>query len=339
MAGNTKKLAEAFAASEEVEGFLTNLEQLEAEGAITEEQYTVVRDDYYRRLGEATSEIARIKNQLKKKLQAVQHEIDARRKEMANLEVKYKVGELSLEQYQASEKKLGDRIRKLEQDGKELSMLIGATSTAAIGAPSTKSVSAAPRIPTLSRAAAQAKVAAPERRHRVPKGKLAAIIGCAVVLIGVVVAAVMLISGGKGGTALPFGDYATIEVPVNIEGAASVGSLHFELVYDVAVLRAIEVKNGKVLGDAMLEYSVATPGRVVVGIIDSEGFSGDGPLVLVSFQRKGDAEMTVPLELENVVAYDAVRITEITITDSAGSFTAGDGTFKAPTLRFTSAGG
>jgi len=338
MAGNTKKLAEAFAASEEVEGFLANLEQLKAEGAINEEQYTVGRDDYYRRLGEAKSEIARIKNELKKELEAVQHEIEARRMEIAGLEVKHKVGELSLEQYQASKKKLDNRIRKLEQDGEELSMLIGATSTAAISAPSRKSVSAAPGIPALSRSAAKAKVAAPRRRYGVPKGKLAAIIGSAVVLIGVVVVAVMLISGGKGGAGLPFGDYGTIEVPVNIEGAANVGSLHFELVYDVAVLRAVDVTGGLVLGDAMLEYSVAAPGRVVVGIIDNEGISGNGSLVLVSFQQKGDAEMTVSLELENVVAYDAVRITEITITDSPGIFTAGDGTFKAPTLRFTSAG-
>ncbi|MBN2461984.1 MAG: hypothetical protein JXB43_00095, partial [Dehalococcoidia bacterium] len=102
MAKETKKLAEAFTAKDEIEGFLINLEQLRADNSITEEQYLATRKEYYRKLGLATSDIAGIKNEFREQLEANQRDIEAYKQELSNLEVRHRVGELSLEGYQSS---------------------------------------------------------------------------------------------------------------------------------------------------------------------------------------------------------------------------------------------
>ena len=351
MAKDTKTLGEAFAVKDELEGFLANLEKLKADGSITEEQYTTTRKEYYRRLGAATSEIARIKNELKEQLEANQHDLETHRQELASLEVKHKVGELSPEQYQASERKLQAKIDRLERDGEELTRLIQAASIAAIGAPVKKPVvptaetgvpakkpaAAAPELPPSAKAAPPVKVAAPGKGIKLPRGRLLAMIGGAVVVIvAVVLVVVLLAPGGKDGAGLPPEEYETIDIPVNIEGAASVGSLHFELVYDWGMLRAVEVENGTVVGDAMFEYSVDAPGRVIVGLVSSQGISGDGSVAVVTFQTRGEADMGIPLYLENIVAHDAASMSEIPATASAGSYSTG-GDSIAPVLLFTSA--
>jgi len=342
MAEETKKLAEAFATKDEVEGFLANLEKLKADGSVTEEQYTTTRKEYHRRLGVATSEIARTKNQLKEQLEANQRDTETRREELGNLEVKHKVGELSLEGYQSSEQKLRAEIEKLEQYSERLTLLIQADSAADIGAPAKRPKVAAPEVPSPTRVAAPARAAAPAKKVKPRRGRLLAIVGGAVgVIVVVVLAVVLLTPGGKETTGFPPEGYETIDVaiPVDIQGATDVGSLQFELVYDEGVLRAVEVESGTLVSDAMLEYSVDVPGRVIVGIVSSHGISGDGPVAVVAFQVRGDAEMTIPLDLENLVAHDAPTMAEIPATASAGTFTAKDGSFVAPTLVFASAVG
>ncbi len=133
MSENAEKLAEAFRARDEIEGFLANLVRLKADSAISEELYTATREDYNRRLDAAASDLARIKSELKQELDNSQQEIETvHRIELGKLDVKYKVGELSQEEYQASDKKLRTRIKELEQYCKELTRLIEANSVADI---------------------------------------------------------------------------------------------------------------------------------------------------------------------------------------------------------------
>lgn len=320
MAKETKRLAEAFAIKDEVEGFVANLEQLKADGTITEEQHTTIKAEYDQRLKAATSEIARIKNELKKQLETIQRDIETYKFELGRLEARYKVGELPLEKYQSSDRKLRATIEQLEQSSKDLTRLIKAKTAADIGAPAKKPGIAAPELPSLTRVATAA------RRIKLPGGRLLAMIGGAVVLIGVILAVVLLVPGGT----------KEVRIPINIESAADVGSLHFELVYDRATLSAIGVETGAAVGDAMFEYSIDTPGQVVVGIVSSHGISRDGSVAIVTFEVEGKTKTATPLNLENVVAHDATTMEEIPTTASAGSFTAKDGSFTAPTLLFSS---
>ena len=130
MAEERKELAATLATKEEVEGFLINLEKLKADGSITEEQYASIKEEYEQRLNAAITEIGRIKDALKKRLAAKQKEMESYQSELGKLEVRHRVGELSLEGYQNSTRELQAKFEKLETDTKELKELIEARSSA-----------------------------------------------------------------------------------------------------------------------------------------------------------------------------------------------------------------
>ena len=336
----TKKLSEAFRVKEEAEGFLVNLEKLKADGSITEEQYAANKEEYYERLGETTSEIARIKNQFKRQLEANHQEIETCRSELSNLEVKYKVGELPLGKYQSSEKKLRARIEELEQYSGELTGLIEANTATDIGAAPKKPRAAAPESKLPAEAAPPAKATTPQKGVKPRRGKLMAIIGAVVVVIVAVVLAVVLLAPDEGGKAgLPSGGFTEVKIPVAIQGAANVGSLHFELVYNESVLHAVGVEKGTVVGGALFEYNVDVPGRVIVGLVDINGISGDGSIAIVTFQASEENEITVNLDLSNIAAHAIATLAEIPATYSAGSFTSAGGSYVSPILILTSTPG
>ena len=338
MAEHMDKLAEAFTDRDEIERFLANLEQLKSDGAITEEQYTSAREDYYQRLGTAVSRISQIKNELKKELGVVKQEREILRQELSKLDVKHRVGELSTDQYQASGKELTSKVAELEQNIGEVDLLIGANSAAELAAISREPVSVTPP-PLKGAAPGEKSVPKTKRSISVPRPML--MIGGAIVLVAIVVVVVvmMLLPGEKGGTTgLPGDLFETVDIPVNIVGADGVGSLYFDLAYDWDVLRAVDVKDGPALGDAILEYDISAPGRVFVGIIDDEGISEDGMVVSVTFLINSEVETATTLGLENPIAYHATSLAAITVSGSTGTFTGKDDPVQAPALRFTTAG-
>lgn len=342
MAKETNKLAEAFAVKDELERLLANLEKRKADGSITERQYTTTRKEYEQRLTAATSEIERIKITLKEQLEANQREVETYKRELGKLEVKYRVGELPLQKYRSSDRELRAKIEQLETEAEELKSFIEPKPSAGIGVTAKKPGIAAPGLPPFSKVATLAK------QIKLPRGERLALISGAVLLVAIVVLGVVVLmpkikevaefprEQPEEGAGLPPGQYEAIEVriPVDIEGAANVGSLHLEIVYDQELLHAIEVENGTAVGDAMLEYNVDSPGRVIVGIITSHGISGDGSVAIVVFQVEGEAEMTTPLSLENIAAHDAATMLEISASAAAGSFKAEDRSFVAPKLFF-----
>jgi len=110
-----------------------------------------------------------------------------------------------------------------------------------------------------------------------------------------------------------------MNVPVNATGASNVGSLEFELVYDSTVLQAVGVEKGTLAGNAMMDFATARPGRVWVGIVDSNGISGNGSLVVVSFREVGQGAATGQLTLENIEAYDAQTLIDIITQATPGN--------------------
>ncbi len=134
MAKETKKFAEAFAVKDEVEGFLTNLDKLKADGTITEQQHSTLKAEYDIRLNAALSEITRIKSAFKKQLETTQRDMETYKWELGKIEIKYKVGELPVGKYQSSDRKLRAKVEELERDTEELERLIKADSSADIAA-------------------------------------------------------------------------------------------------------------------------------------------------------------------------------------------------------------
>jgi hypothetical protein len=131
------------------------------------------------------------------------------------------------------------------------------------------------------------------------------IFGCSILLL------IALISCGGSGV----GD--EIKVPVRLENANNVGSLHIELVYDTAILQADDIKAGELVKNSLFESSLETPGRVVVSIIDVAGINGDGTVIETSFTIVGEG--TSELTLENIEAYDASTMYDIIIECSPGN--------------------
>jgi len=125
-----------------------------------------------------------------------------------------------------------------------------------------------------------------------------------------------------------------VSIPINAENANNIGALHLELVYDPAVLEPTEVEKGVLSGNAMLEFNIDMPGRVVIGMIDAAGMSGDGSLVVVSFRVIGK-EGTRTLDLEKVAAHDAASLMDVPTKATAGSFTVKDYSFKPPVILFS----
>jgi len=166
MAKEAKRLIEALINKDRIESYLANLEKLKAEGSITEEQYTATSDEYYERLGLATSEVLRIKNDLRKELEVVKQELATSKGELATYATRHKVGELSLKQYQVSEKKLGIKIEKLQQDAGELTALVKANTIAELGVtPEAAGATAAKTSqPAAAEISARSKVLAREKK-------------------------------------------------------------------------------------------------------------------------------------------------------------------------------
>jgi hypothetical protein len=166
MAKEIKSLAKAFAVKDAVESFLSNLNKLKADGSIAEGQYATLKAEYEQRLNAATSEITQIKTVFKKQLETAKRDVGIYKIELGRLEVKYKVGELPLNKYQGSDRKLRATIEGLEANVTELNRLIAAKNSADIIAPTKRPGAAAPKLPTT------AKKAAPVKEIKLPKTKL-----------------------------------------------------------------------------------------------------------------------------------------------------------------------
>jgi hypothetical protein len=122
-----------------------------------------------------------------------------------------------------------------------------------------------------------------------------------------------------------------VKVPVKIYGASSVGSLHMELVFDPAVLEAVGVKPGELAENAMIEHNLQTPGRVIIGIVDASGITGDGTLMEISLDVI-DSHGTSELVLEKVEVHDADSLKDIIAGTANGYFSAEDKDVAVPLI-------
>ena len=123
------KLQKAFLAKEEVEKLLVNLDELKSGGSISAEQSDYLTKDYNERLQAANSGIAQQRVELKGQLEGLQTSLENNKLELDRIALRFKVGELPLEQHEHLDRKLHKRISKIQAEVAELEKLMEATSS------------------------------------------------------------------------------------------------------------------------------------------------------------------------------------------------------------------
>jgi hypothetical protein len=150
----TKKLVATLVKRDQVAGFLSNLEKLGADGSVSEGHYALIRREYEQRVEAASSEIERLKGELKRQLEIARRDIQVYEWELGKVELRYKAGELTLEKYRNSERKLRGARDKLEEQCEEYARLIAAGSSADCGEVAVEAVTVAGVSARLSRISA-----------------------------------------------------------------------------------------------------------------------------------------------------------------------------------------
>jgi len=125
-----------------------------------------------------------------------------------------------------------------------------------------------------------------------------------------------------------------ISVPILATRANNVGSLEFVLVYDPVKLELERVERGLLSGDALIDSSTPSPGRLWTGIIDINGIDGSGPVAVVRFKIRDNVGGTMPFTLENVAAFDANTLVDIVTGTTPGKFTVSGMTPLPPIVTF-----
>lgn len=98
----------------------------------------------------------------------------------------------------------------------------------------------------------------------------------------------------------------TAVVPVRLTGAAAVGALQFEVVYDPSVLDVTAVRRGALLEG--MDYSTLesnaglTPGRLKIALINQFSLADDGVLFEIQGRGLGAAGQRSPLTIEQAAA-------------------------------------
>lgn len=125
-----------------------------------------------------------------------------------------------------------------------------------------------------------------------------------------------------------------ISVPIIVEDSKNIGSIDIVLTYDPSVLEITDTLTGELAQDAMMEYNADNPGRVNIGIIDTDGISGDGTLVIIGFNVV-DKTGTSQLTLEAVKTNDASSLIDVINKITDGVYQAETNNLQAPVIGFT----
>lgn len=91
-----------------------------------------------------------------------------------------------------------------------------------------------------------------------------------------------------------------VQIPVEIKNADKVGSMDIVISYPSGILQFLDVVPGSLTQNSLLEHNVED-GKIKVGIVDTNGISGDGSLFYMKFRVVGEPE---PVELPVNVGKD-----------------------------------
>lgn len=124
----------------------------------------------------------------------------------------------------------------------------------------------------------------------------------------------------------------TVEVPVAVQGATSLGSLQLALRYDPQVLELQGVRAGPLARNALVDFKGNVPGQAIIGLVDASGISGDGAILLLVFRPAGRPGASA-LTLERVEAADT-NLRDLVVQASTGQFPGAGTPATGPVLTF-----
>ena len=128
-----RDLQAAFSEKEKAERLLSNLENLRAQGSVTPEQYNQINAGYQNNLSVATSNILQIKSRIAQSIESENTNIELYKHELLNLETRFKVGELKIQDYQKAQQKTQVKIQKMQTKLSDLQRLFNAQSSSEVG--------------------------------------------------------------------------------------------------------------------------------------------------------------------------------------------------------------
>ncbi len=216
MANPSSSLSQALSAREEARRLLASLDELGAEGSLDDATRDAMRQEYEERLQAADVDVASARDTIGEQQQQVSQELEKLRREETSLEVRHKVGELDLQQYQKASGKLRSRIEGLERQSSALEKLSGAESASEVKAFAAEADRAAPRPAKPSRVPAAGQSATRPARTVIPSGtgqlgwmqkltsgRMPYLLSGALVAIGAIAVVVLFAQVGGGGFSLP----------------------------------------------------------------------------------------------------------------------------------------
>ena len=216
MANLSGSLLQALSARDEARRLLASVDRLGAEGSLDDATADAMRREYEERLQAADADVARVRDTIGEQQQQLSQELEKLRREEAALEVRHKVGEFDLKEYQKAAGKLQSRIEGLERQSVALEQLSTAEAASEAEAFAAEADRAAPSRakPSHSTTAEQSAIrsagtAIPSGGgqygwvQRLTSGRTPYLLSGALVAIGVIAVVILLAQAGGGGFSLP----------------------------------------------------------------------------------------------------------------------------------------
>jgi hypothetical protein len=115
----------------------------------------------------------------------------------------------------------------------------------------------------------------------------------------------------------------TVIIPVTVSGASNLGAMDMQVTYDPALLKLAGAQMGSLSPNGVAEANEPQAGTVLISFVDSQGITGSGDVVKITFDVLGSTGASSTLTLQ-ARAYD-LDLKDIPVTAKSGSVTVGSG--------------
>lgn len=126
------------------------------------------------------------------------------------------------------------------------------------------------------------------------------------------------------------GSGSVVTIPVLVNNAANLGAMDLVVTYDPSVLTFTGAKMGSRSQNGFVESNAAQAGTARVSFVDTQGISGSGDVLQLTFSVTGTSGASSPLTID-ARAYD-LDLKDIPLTIMSGMVTVGNAKAGIETL-------